>query len=133
MLLIILISLLSLCSSRIVHLDESAYLTIFPKESLEFYVDSNPTTGYVWHLAPPSSSNLAVVGDNAGVYVPPLVPMPGYPGKQIFKIKCNNCKPGEAYKMTLGLVRGQEDPVQFRVFYVLVLESPTTPANPESK
>lgn len=131
MLLIILISLVSLCSSRIVHLDESAYLTIFPKESLEFYVDSNPSTGYMWYLAPPSSSNLVVVGDTAGVFVPPLVPMPGYPGKQIFKINCDKCTPGEGYKMTLGLIRGQEDPVQLRVFYVLVLQPPTPPA--ESK
>lgn len=129
MLRIILICLISLCSSRIVHLDESAYLTIFPEESLEFYVDSNPSTGYMWYIASPNSDNLVVVGDYAGVYVPPIIPVPGYPGKQVFKVQCVSCTPGEAYKMTLGLLRDNEDPVQLRVFYVLVLDEPTPPAS----
>lgn len=120
--LLILLSSILLSFGALVNLEMVPYVVLAPKETVDVFLESNPTTGYMWYIFPPESTSIQVVGDQVGVYVPPAINIPGYPGRQIFKIRCVSCNAGEAYDFTLALWRmGEQDPAQYRTFKVVVV------------
>ena len=120
--LLILLSSIFLSLGALVNLDLVPYVQLKPEETVDVFLESNPTSGYMWYIFPPESTNIQVVGDQVGIYVPPAINIPGYPGRQIFKIRCSGCQVGEVFDFTLALWRlNEQNPAQYRTFKVVVV------------